>query len=159
MFHGDARRGVLADGPFRYLLWRRWADAATVLFVMLNPSTADETRDDPTIRRCLAYARAWGFGALEVVNLFAFRASQPRQLRRAGAPVGPYTDGILRSAVARASAVIAAWGNDGARYDRSLAVTEMIGRALRVLGITRTGAPRHPLYAPANARPRLHLIR
>jgi hypothetical protein len=87
---GD-RGATLSDcGRYRYRLWRRWADGPTVLFVMLNPSTADADVDDPTIRRCIGFARSWGAGALEVVNLYAWRATQPAELKAAVGPVGEY---------------------------------------------------------------------
>lgn len=148
--------GQLADGPYRYLLWRRWADADSVLFVMLNPSTADATRDDPTIRRCHRLARAWGFGAVEIANLFAFRATDPRDLARAEAPVGPDNDAILVDAAGRAAAVVVAWGVHGALGGRDVAVHRLLRRALRrpllCLGTTRSGAPRHPLYLRRDVR-------
>lgn len=147
--------GQLADGAFRYLLWRRWAEADSVLFVMLNPSTADAERDDPTIRRCRGLARAWGFGAVEVANLFAYRATRPRDLARAGAPVGPRNDAILAAAAARASAVIVAWGVDGALAGRDRAIAALLAPYRpRCLGITRSGAPRHPLYVRRDVVPR-----
>ncbi len=145
-------RGAWLDGPYRYLLWRRWADAASVLFVMLNPSTADALRDDPTIRRCLGYARAWGFGAVEVVNLFAWRATDPRELRRAGDPVGPGNDRVIAEAAARNHAVIAAWGLHGALLDRGSRVAALLAPfGARCLGATAAGMPRHPLYLRATA--------
>lgn len=146
--------GAELDGPYRYLLWRRWADAATVLFVMLNPSTADARRDDPTIRRCSGFARAWGFGGVEVVNLFAWRATDPRELRRAADPVGPENDRVIAAAAARNHAVIAAWGNHGALGERDRQVAALLARFRpRCLGApTARGAPRHPLYVRAAVR-------
>jgi hypothetical protein len=80
------------DRRFRYRLGRRWGDGAAVCFVLLNPSTADETREDRTVRRCIGFARGRGYGALEVVNLYAYVATDPAELRRAGYPVGRYND-------------------------------------------------------------------
>jgi len=145
--------GASFDGPYRYLLWRRWAEAASVLFVMLNPSTADAQRDDPTIRRCIGFARAWGFGGVEVVNLFAWRATDPRELRRAADPIGPANDRAITLAAARSHAILAAWGVHGALLDRDRQVTALLaGSRVRCLAHTGNGAPRHPLYDRATAR-------
>ncbi len=150
---GAVDSGAVFDGPYRYLLWRRWADADGVLFVMLNPSTADARDDDPTIRRCLGFARAWGFGGVEVVNLFAWRATSPRDLRRAAAPIGPRNDQVIAEAAARVQAVIVAWGVHGAHRDRDRQVAAVLeARRPRCLGATAAGAPRHPLYVRAAAR-------
>lgn len=148
---GALDSGAIFDGPYRYLLWRRWeASAAGVLFVMLNPSTADARRDDPTIRRCIGFARAWGFGGVEVVNLFAWRATLPRELRRAADPIGPRNDQVIAEAAARAQAVIVAWGIHGVHLGRGDDVAHLLAAARpRCLGATATGAPRHPLYVRA----------
>jgi hypothetical protein len=142
-------------GRYRYTLWRRWAEGPRCLFVMLNPSTADATRDDPTIRRCIGFARRWGHGSLEVVNLFAWRATDPavfyqREAWHDADPIGPENDRAILAAVGRAATVIAAWGMHGELMGRGAAVEAMITRAgvdLWCLGITRKGYhPRHPLY-------------
>jgi hypothetical protein len=144
--------GCLAAGAYRYLLWRRWADAATVLFVMLNPSTADAQRDDPTIRRARGLAHRWGFGAVEVANLFALRATDPRELARARAPVGDGNDDVIAAAATRADAIVVAWGNHGALDGRDRAVARLLApHRLRCLGVNRDGTPRHPLYVPGRA--------
>jgi hypothetical protein len=145
------------DGAYRYSLWRRVGESRKrVLFVMLNPSTADAIVDDPTIRRCMGFARTWRFGELEVCNLFAYRTPCPSALLRAADPVGPSNDRALSRAVARADRVIAAWGVIGMRSTRALVVLEMLrGVRLECLGRTRDGAPRHPLYVPSRARPTL----
>lgn len=145
--------GAWIDGRYRYLLWRRWAEADSLLFIMLNPSTADAERDDPTIRRCIGFARSWGFGGVEVVNLFAWRATLPRALARARDPVGPHNDRAISQAVARSRAVIAAWGVHGALGDRDEQVAQLLAATrLRCLGLTRDGAPRHPLYVAGKVR-------
>jgi hypothetical protein len=142
-------RGAVVDGLYRYSLWRRLSCAATtrVLFVMLNPSTADASRDDPTLRRCASFARGWGYGWLDVCNLFAYRATDPRELRGAVDPVGPLNDATIAELASRADRVIAAWGVPGARSGRAAVVMNIL-RSSRVwcLGTTRDGAPRHPLY-------------
>ena len=120
---------------------------------MLNPSTADERRDDPTIRRCVGFARRWGFGGVEIVNLFALRASDPRVLRRAGDPVGAANDRHIARAAARATLVVLAWGACGRLRGRSAEIRARLSRpAPRCLGLTRSGEPRHPLYLRADAR-------
>jgi hypothetical protein len=142
------------DRRYRYRLWRRW-DAArpVVAFVMLNPSTADAVRNDPTVRRCIGFARSWGFGGLEVVNLFAYRATDPRVLRRATDPVGPANRRHLAAAIVRAGLVIAAWGADPTARDAPTQGRVLSQPELRCLGVTRSGAPRHPLYVRATVRP------
>ncbi len=151
------RRGARfsADGRYRYRLWRRWDRALPVVaFCLLNPSTADARRDDPTIRRCIGFARTWGFGGVEVVNLFALRATDPRQLRRAQDPVGPRNDRAIRSAARRAAVVVLGWGaHPVARRRAGVAALRLGGARLVTLGRTRGGAPRHPLYLRADTRP------
>jgi hypothetical protein len=139
-------------GTYRYALWRRWAAGPQVLFVMLNPSTADKERDDPTIRRCIGFAGRWGYGAVAVGNLFAFRTPSPRLLRRAPHPVGRANDQWLERLAAQSSRAIAAWGNDGAFLGRDAQVRELLG-PLYALALTRQGQPRHPLYLPSRAAP------
>jgi hypothetical protein len=139
-------------GTYRYALWRRWAAGPQVLFVMLNPSTADKQRDDPTIRRCIGFAARWGYGAVAVGNLFAFRTPSPHVLRRAAHPVGRANDRWLQRLAAESSRVIAAWGNDGTFLGRDAQVRELLG-SLYALALTRRGQPRHPLYLPGRAEP------
>lgn len=142
---------------YRYSLTRSWGAPvfaevrARVLFVMLNPSTADADRDDATIRKCTAYARRWGYASLEVVNLFAWRATDPKELQRAPDRgediVGPRNDEHIVTAVQRAQLVIAAWG----KLHRSLEprgrhVRTLIGDSARCLWLNGDGSPGHPLY-------------
>jgi hypothetical protein len=120
---------------------------------MLNPSTADDVRDDPTIRRCIGLSRAWGFGGIDVVNLYGLRATDPADLRAARDPVGADNDGAIARAARRADAVFAAWGIH-ADEARVTAVRRLLaGCALWCLGRTRDGHPRHPLYVPGAVRP------
>lgn len=146
--------GAELDGPYRYRLWRHWRrDAGAVLFVMLNPSTADAHSDDPTLRRCLSFARRWGYGGVEVVNLFAWRATDPRQLTLAPDPIGPRNDSIVAAAAAAARAVVVAWGAGGALGGRDQVVAALLRQHQpRCLGVTAAGAPRHPLYVRADQR-------
>lgn len=150
------RAAELSDcGTWRFTLTRAWGPAPAVVFVLLNPSRADADRDDPTLRRCIGLARAAGAGGLCVVNLFALRTPDPRALARAPDAVGPGNDAaVLRAA--RAGQVICGWGNGGARRGRGAAVAALLrgaGVALWHLGLTATGAPRHPLYLPSDTRP------
>ena len=140
------------DGRYRYALRRVWdPNEPAILFVGLNPSTADHRVDDPTIRRCMRFAREAGFGQLIVANLFAFRTPSPRLLRRAADPVGPENDRWLQQLSVEASATVAAWGNDGTFLHRDRAVLELL-RAPLCLGVTKRGQPKHPLYVPAAVR-------
>lgn len=142
------------DEQYRYFLSRTIApDGPAVLFIGLNPSTADATTDDPTIRRCVAFALSWGASAMWMVNLFAFRSSSPKALRMASDPVGPRNDEWIERAVAAADLVIAAWGNHGALLDRANGVLQRHGPRLQALRLTRTGMPGHPLYVRADVRP------
>ena len=151
---GDA---VFDDtGVYRYRLGRRRnSGSGAVTFIMLNPSTADADVNDPTIRRCIGFAWDWGYRVLAVVNLFAFRATTPRELRRATHPVGPRNDEHLLTAVDGAELVVAAWGIHGALHGRDREVTALLStRApLTCLGLTKHGLPRHPLYMPKRATP------
>lgn len=151
--------------PYRYVLWRNWHVGAplfapqaqrTVAFVMLNPSTATHERVDPTVTRCIGYARAWGFTGLLVLNLFALRATDPRKLARATDPVGPLNDELLEAWLPKAELVICAWGNGGALHQRSrvvLGIVQRAGRPPMGLQWTKAGEPSHPLYLPALLSP------
>lgn len=141
------------DGQYRYTLRRIWGDGTWLTFVMLNPSTADETQDDPTIRRCCGFARDLGYDGIHVVNLYAYRATRPEVLRTVDDPVGPENDIALRCAMQRPGHIIAAWGAN-ANPERAAEVAAMPGGdRLVCLGTTRAGAPRHPLYLRADAQP------
>lgn len=152
MSETSAGSGAHIVGAYRYLLWRTLSttESATVLFVMLNPSTADGVSDDPTLRRCIGFARSWGLGRLEVCNLFAYRTPTPRALQTERDPVGPLNDSVLASVAKRADLTVVAWGVAGRLRQRDDYVTRTLleGRSLYCLGWTRTGAPRHPLYVP-----------
>lgn len=120
-----------------------------VNFIMLNPSTADETSDDQTVRKCIGFAREWGFASLAVTNLFAFRATDPRELRTAADPVGPWNDAIIRTVADQADRIVVAWGALGNYLNRADRVRELLaGRELLCVGLTLGKEPRHPLYAP-----------
>lgn len=139
---------------WRYALWRIWAGQGNVLTVIgLNPSTADETVDDPTIRRCLRFARDWGHSGLYMLNLLAYRATLPDVMRRAADPVGPANDDALIRYAAGSSRILAAWGTHGDYGGRGAQVLELLGLRVECLGKTKEGYPRHPLYVPAATRP------
>ncbi len=144
-------------GAYRYRLSRIWDPAGpTTLFVMLNPSTADETRNDPTVGRCETRARRAGHGGFTVCNLFAYRATRPADLRRAEDPTGPANDAILAEEARKASFVLCAWGIHGAHLGRGPAVAPLLaaaGTPLFHLGLTRGGHPRHPLYLSYSVAP------
>jgi len=122
---------------------------------MLNPSRADAVVDDPTIRRCIGFARDWGYGGLEVVNLFAYRAVHPTDLARSPDPVGEENDRYLASLHQRVERVILAWGNWGTLHGRDRAVLSLLTETKRFycLGVTRSGQPRHPLYLKRTVLP------
>lgn len=142
---------------YRYSLTRIWDAAGPLInFVMLNPSTATEERNDPTIERCERRARALEAGGFEITNLFAFRATDPRDLRRAAHPNGPDNDAVLTAAAARATRIIAAWGVHGAHLNRAAEVTALLVQSptpLYHMGLTKHGHPRHPLYLPYSQHP------
>lgn len=130
--------------------------ARSMAFLMLNPSTADAFKEDPTVSRCIRFAVTWGFGALEVVNIFALRSTDPKQLYKAEDPVGPDNDRTILEVARRSGLVVAAWGAHGALRDRGREVAQLLerhGLALHCLGATKDGHPRHPLYLPAAAQP------
>ena len=151
------------DHAYRWRLTRVLSEfeITRCLFVMLNPSTADAESNDPTIRRCMGYAARWGYGDLEVVNLFGLRATNPRELLRHRDPIGERNDEYILEGVEGAmetgGIVVCAWGARGGYLGRDAAVLLLIrstGGVPYCLGLTRDGHPRHPLYMPARAQPR-----
>lgn len=150
---GDCRSSAVFSrcGAYRFALTREWGPGGRIAFVMLNPSTADQRRNDPTIARCELRARDMGLGGLRIVNLFAWRATRPAELRACADPVGPGNDATIRRAALWADLVLCAWGADGRLLDRAARVEALLratGRPLWHLGLTQAGAPRHPLYRP-----------
>jgi hypothetical protein len=121
-----------------------------MMFIGLNPSTADETLDDPTIRRCVGFAKQYGYGGIFMLNLFAFRSPYPRAVKTEAKPIGPDNDNLLRAYDAVAATVVACWGYQPWAVGRAMSVRRMLGD-LWCFGRTRTGQPRHPLYLPAGA--------
>jgi hypothetical protein len=141
---------------YRYLLWRAWGDAGRfVLFILLNPSTADQDTNDPTVERCERRARALGFDGLLIANLFALRSTDPDWLREAPAPIGPQNDAAILLAQQLAEQTICGWGAHGCCRDRSKTLRERLERPLYHLGLTKDGQPRHPLYLPYSVQPQI----
>lgn len=133
---------------YRYDLWRSWNEGyGEVAFIGLNPSTADETLDDPTIRRCMAYAKGWGFAGVHMLNLFAFRATDPAIMKKADEPIGPDNDEIISTVAKKCTVVVAAWGVHGTHRGRDREVRKLVPD-LHTLKLTKAGHPNHPLYLP-----------
>jgi hypothetical protein len=149
--------GQVEAGVYRYLLWRAWGTGSRVLFIMLNPSSATATEDDPTIRRCVGFARAWGFEGLEVANIFALRSTDPTALYAHPDPIGPLNDATIADAARRAGRVVCAWGTHGKLMARDSAVLRALwdaGVKPMVLGLTvGLAKPRHPLYMRRDVEP------
>lgn len=148
-------KALLSDcGAYRYLLTREidpLLPGPRCLWVMLNPSTADAKQDDPTIRRCIGFARAWGCTAMTVVNLFALRATDPVELFAHRDPVGPENAShvVAQLGLHRGGIIVAAWGACPAARE-ALPLQQEVARAgARCLGTTKDGSPRHPLYVRA----------
>ncbi len=135
---------------YRYALTRIWDPTGRkALFVMLNPSTATEVQNDPTVERCERRARALGFGAFRVCNIFAWRSTDPKALYRTEDPVGPLNDAAILDGAAWADSIVAAWGTHGAHLNRGPEVETLLrtaGHPLTHLGLSKAGHPKHPLY-------------
>lgn len=148
-------------GKYRYILRRIWdLTLRRVCFIMLNPSTADALVDDPTVRRCLGYARAWDCGSLCVANLYAYRATDPAALFKASDPVGEFNDECIAKACFESDIIVAAWGSH-AKPERRDAVLKLLQDkpyirnrgGIQVLKLTKSGEPGHPLYLKADLKP------
>ena len=151
---------------YRYTLWREFEPELArtelqdsyVQFIGLNPSTADETNDDPTIRRCIGFAKAWGFGAFCMTNLFGFRATDPRVMKAQQQPIGADNTNQIREIAEHAGIIIAAWGRHGLHIDRQAQVLDALQpwkSKLHHLGLNSDGTPKHPLYLRADTKPTL----
>lgn len=148
---------------YRYTLWRRWKidsdlfeaggrEDSFLQVIGLNPSTADERQDDPTIRRCIGYAKAWGYGALCMTNLFAWRDTDPQKMKAQPDPVGAENDRWLIEIAKHAGMILAAWGKHGAHMNRAAHVVKMLP-AIHALWVNADGTPKHPLYCRADLIP------
>lgn len=161
----DGANGEAEGSAYRYVLTRRIEATAehpltplelarSVLFIGLNPSTATAYVDDPTIRREVNYARAWGYGTLVKCNLFAYRATDPKVMMAALAPVGSWNDAFLRQSAASAARIVICWGVGGAFRNRGVEVRKMLANfELHHFGKTKNGEPKHPLYLKADLMP------
>ena len=172
--YSHAGADISPDGRYRYHLWREWrglesgkhwrvldanvAEPLSCLFVMLNPSTADGTKDDPTIRRCVSFAKREGYDRMDVVNLFAHRATDPREILRMldrDEPYGPRNQSVIERAVQDAGVVVCAWGAHGSHLNQDQTVRGWLdgwGVPMKALGFTGDGSPRHPLYVKGDAK-------
>lgn len=152
---------------YRYTLWREFGGELIwdgvnkqkdgfVQFIGLNPSTADETLDDPTIRRCIGFAKAWGYGAMCMTNLFAFRATDPKDMKAQTDPIGPDNNDWLCRIGDEAETIVAAWGTHGSHLGRDEKFRQIWGnnvtRKLHCLKKTVGGHPSHPLYLPKTSK-------
>jgi hypothetical protein len=141
---------------WRYLLWRRWDEEKPVAnFLMLNPSTADENQLDPSCNRARDFAARWGYGALIVTNLFAWRATDPKDMKEAEDPVGRSNNQAILRAARQSAVVVCAWGNHGSHKDRAATVVANLSGAgvpLHLLRLTGQGQPNHPLYLKSDVK-------
>lgn len=140
------------EGPYRYRLTRIWDHSLpNVLFVMLNPSTADETQDDPTLKKIVRFAQSWGCGGVTVANLYALRLTDPTTLLAHPAPIGPRNNEVLRHELTTATRTIAAWGNIA--HSNRIQEIHSLGGRWEALKINKTGQPSHPLYLSSSTAP------
>ncbi len=144
---------------YRYALTRVWDSAGQkVMFVMLNPSTATEVQNDPTVERCERRARALGFGAFRVTNIFAWRDTDPFKMRKAKEPVGPLNDKAILDGCDWADLIVAAWGTHGEHLGRGAFVEKLLRETttpIHHLGLSKAGHPKHPLYIAYSQQPML----
>lgn len=142
---------------WRYLLWRQWDPSRPVAnFLMLNPSTADELKLDPSCTRARNYAELWGYGSLIVTNVFGWRATDPKEMKTVRDPVGRGNDAAILRAAREADLVVCAWGNHAAHKDRAQRIVSLLkkeGIVLHALRINAAGHPAHPLYLPGSLKP------
>lgn len=147
-------------GQYRYRLWRRWGSGAHVLWIMLNPSTADGVTDDPTIRRCVGFARDWGYDGIRVINLVAYRATDPKDMRGKEEVFTAKNYSVLEQEMGagKCGVIVAGWGAGGRKafggpllYHLERDVADLTHRSLHCFGVTKQGHPLHPLYVPKMA--------
>lgn len=132
---------------YRYSLWRIWdKDKPLFTFIGLNPSTADHIQDDPTITRCINFAKSWGGGGIYMANLFAYRATDPQEMMSQEDPIGSENDTYLKQLYEKSEKIIACWGNNGSYQQRSNTVKKLLQDKLYYLELNKTGEPKHPLY-------------
>lgn len=141
------------DRIYRYSLWRFWNKSkGYVAFVCLNPSTADESENDPTVTRCINFANSWGYGGMIMLNLFAYRSKNPKKLSGIKNLIGPDNDFHIRNASSKAGITVVAWGIDKSIGNRAREVLNIIQNP-HCLALTKNGSPWHPLYLRKDLRP------
>lgn len=143
---------------YRFALWRYWNWTSydrVCTFIGLNPSTADESNDDPTVRRCISFAKQWGFDGLYMLNLYAFRATDPRKMKAAADPVGDGNDEAIARFANRSGMVVCAWGKH-ATPERAAAVLKLLTVPTFCLRLNGDQSPRHPLYVANGTAPILY---
>jgi len=145
------------DRKYRYTLTRVWdVGKPQLAYIGLNPSTADEATLDPTLRRCLDFANSWGYGSFTMLNLFAFRATNPLDMKAAYDPVGPDNDAYILTVATGVQTVVACWGAHGGWLGRDTEVRKMLKDMdikLHYLKLTKDGRPNHPLFLPKTLTP------
>lgn len=136
---------------YRYNLFRKWEEGPSVLFIMLNPSTADASQDDPTIRRCIGFAKKWGFGSLYIGNLYGYRSTNPKVINAMGLndAIGPDNWHHVHQMISKASKIVVAWGTHGTKGTHQMNRT-LNNMKVWCLGKTKNGYPKHPLYLSKN---------
>lgn len=145
------------DRVYRYVLWRIWDGKKPIVnFIGLNPSTADETKDDPTMRRCIGFAKSWGYGGFYMTNLFGYKATKPEDLRKASDPVGIDNNKWLLEIEEKVEKVIFAWGVNGAYLNRDKQVLALIKKG-HYLELSKAGYPKHPLYLKGDLKPQRYI--
>ncbi len=157
MNDNDVTRDTKICGCYRYHLERTWdSTGKKCVFIMLNPSKANGVEDDPTIKKCIKYAKLWGYGSLEVVNLFAYRSTDKSKIKNAGDPIGKENKDYIIKTAKNADLVVAAWGNDGIYKKQSKKVLELLkkeGIQVHCIELTNKKEPSHPLYLRKNLKP------
>jgi hypothetical protein len=164
-FLSDAVAGAVFsnDRRYRYTLWRRWArkdlpieQTRICAFVGLNPSTANECTEDPTVRRCINFSRDWGFDTFVMLNIFAWRDTDPAIMKRQKAPIGACNEEAIRTVQLLASRMVACWGIDGDYMGQGERILKLLDKTKTVhLGLTKEGHPKHPLYLARATMPTL----
>lgn len=153
------KNAIIDDtGKYRYLLTRTWDEnLPPAVFVMLNPSTANAEEDDPTIRRCVNFAKKWDLGGIKVVNVFAYRATNPKELFKVKEPIGIENEKYIREAVINAGIIILAWGSSCTKLKSGYRKVKEILKDYEThcLGITKDGFPKHPLYLKGTTMPKV----
>ena len=138
---------------YRYTLWRTWDESKPkIMFLGLNPSTADETKNDPTVTRCINYSKLWGYGGMYMMNIFAYRTTYPVELKKQLDPIGPDNNNWIKKISKSVDKCVGAWGNDGEFLDRSIEIKGIV-KNLFCLKINGSGEPAHPLYLKSNLKP------